>query len=141
MPRQSFINIPVKNLAKTREFFSKTGFSFRPEFSDENATCMVIGDNIFAMLLAEKFFKGFIPGREICDSAKSKEALLGIAVEKRAEVDKIVENAIKAGAKEFGMAQNHGWMYGRNFEDLDGHIWEIFHMDEGKMPEEMKNRK
>lgn len=101
---------------------------------------MIIGENIFAMLLAEKFFCGFIPGKKISDSNKSAEALMGITAESREEVDEMLSNAVSAGGREYGKAADHGWMYGRAFEDLDGHIWEIFYMDMGAMPEEMKRK-
>ncbi len=130
---QIFVNLPVKDLNKTIEFFTKLGFKFNPKFTDKNATCMIIGENIFAMLLVEKFFKTFIK-KEIADARKTTEVLNAIAVESRNKVDEIISRAKKAGGKEPREAQDHGWMYGRSFEDLDGHIWEIFYMDESKMP-------
>ncbi len=141
MTRQIFVNLAVKDLNKTIQFFTKLGFKFNPQFTDENATCMIIGKDIFAMLLVEKFFKTFIPDKEVCDAKKSAEALVAISVESRAKVDEMIKRVIGAGGKEYRTAKDHGWMYGRAFQDLDGHIWEIFHMDEGKMPEEMKKKK
>lgn len=140
MVKQIFVNLPVKNLDKTIEFFTRLGFKFNPKFTNENATCMVIGENMFAMLLAEKFFKSFIT-KEIADAKKSTEVLLALSFGSRKEVDGMIGNAMKAGAKEQKQAQDHGWMYSRSFEDIDGHIWEIFCMDERKMPEEMKKKK
>lgn len=140
MVKQIFVNLPVKDLDKTIEFFTKLGFKFNPQFTDENATCMIIGENMFAMLLVEKFFKTFI-SKEIADARKSTEVLLALSVGSRNEVNDMVNKAIKAGGKEPRHAQDHGWMYSRAFEDIDGHIWEVFHMDEGKMPEEMKKKK
>lgn len=140
MVKQIFVNLPVKDLNETIEFFTKLGFKFNPQFTDENATCMIIGENIFAMLLVEKFFKSFTP-KDIADARKSTEVLLALSVGGRKEVDEMIEKALKAGGKEPRKAQDHGWMYGRAFEDINGHIWEVFHMDEGKMPEEMKNKK
>jgi len=140
MTKQIFINLPVKDLEKTIEFFTKLGFKFNPQFTDENATCMIIGENIFAMLLVEKFFKSFI-SKEIADAKKTTEVLLGLQVESKKEVDEMVNKAIKAGGIESREAQEHGWMYSRSFEDINGHIWEVFHMDLNKMPEEMKNKK
>lgn len=140
MVKQIFINLPVKDLDKTIDFFTKLGFKFNPQFTDENATCMIIGENIFAMLLVEKFFKSFTP-KEICDAKNSTEVLLALAVGSRGEVDEMVSNAIEAGGNEPRASQDHGWMYGRSFEDINGHIWEVFHMDESKMPEEMKKKK
>ncbi|MBI1935938.1 glyoxalase/bleomycin resistance/extradiol dioxygenase family protein [Candidatus Woesearchaeota archaeon] len=140
MPKQIFVNLAVKDLNKTIEFFTKLGFKFNPQFTDENATCMIIGKDMFAMLLLEKFFKSFIPGKEIADAKKSTEALIALAVESRPKVDEMIKKVIDAGGKEYRQAQDHGWMYGRAFEDINWHIWEIFYMDESKMPEEMKKK-
>lgn len=140
MAKQIFVNLPVKDLNKTISFFTKLGFKFNPKFTDENATCMIISENIYAMLLVEKFFKGFIPGKDISDTKKSTEVLLALALDNREEVDGMIKNALEAGAKEYREAQDHGWMYQRAFEDLDGHIWEVFYMDEDQMPKEMKNK-
>ena len=133
MAKQIFVNLPVKDLNKTIKFFTKLGFKFNPKFTDENATCMIIGKNIFAMLLVERFFKTFIK-KEIANASKTTEVLLALTAESREEVDEMISKVIKAGGKEAREAQDHGWMYGRAFEDLDGHIWEIFYMDESKMP-------
>jgi len=141
MTKQIFINLPVKDLSKTIDFFTKLGFTFNPQFTDENATCMIIGENIFAMLLVERFFKGFIPGKDISDTSKSTEVLMGITAATREEVDEMIDKAVATGGKEFREAQDHGRMYGRAFQDLDGHIWELFFMDESQMPEEMKKKK
>ena len=140
MTTQIFVNLPVKDLNKTIVFFTKLGFKFNPQFTDENATCMIIGDSIFAMLLVEKFFKTFIPDKDISDAKKNTEVLLALSIESRAKVDQMMANVINAGGKEPRKSQDHGWMYGRAFEDLDGHIWEIFHMDMAAMPEEMKKK-
>ena len=134
MVKQIFVNLPVKDLNKTIEFFTKLGFKFNPKFTDENSTCMIIGENIFAMLLVEKFFKTFIK-KEIADAKKTTEVLLAIAVDNRKEVDEMMKKVLAAGGKEPREAQDHGWMYVRDFEDLDGHIWEVFFMDESKMPQ------
>ena len=134
MAKQIFVNLPVKDLNKTIKFFTKLGFKFNPKFTDENATCMIIGKNIFAMLLVERFFKTFIK-KEIANASKTTEVLLALTAESREEVDEMISKVIGAGGKETREAQDHGWMYGRAFEDLDGHIWEIFYMDESKMPE------
>ncbi len=123
-----FINLPVKDLDKSIEFFTKLGYSFNPQFTDENATCMIINDTIFAMLLTEPFFKTFISPKEIANAHTSTEVLLGLSAESREEVDTFFQKAILAGAKET-KTYDHGFMYGKDFEDLDGHIWEIFWMD------------
>lgn len=141
MGTKVFVNLPVKDLNRAKEFFGKLGFTFNLTFTDENAACMVIGeDNSYAMLLTEKFFKGFIPDREICD-AKSTEALLALALESRAKVDEMIQKAVASGGSEYREKQDYGWMYGRSFQDLDGHIWEPFYADLNSMPEEMRNRK
>ena len=140
MAKQIFINLPVKDLTKTIEFFTKLGFKFNPQFTDENATCMIIGENIFAMLLVEKFFKSFI-SKEIADAKKTTEVLLGLHFGSRKEVDEVLNKAIKAGGIESKEAQEHGWMYSRSFEDINGHIWEMFYMNMDKMPQEMKEKK
>ena len=132
MTKQIFVNLPVKDLKKTIEFFTKIGFTFNPKFTDDNATCMIIGENIYAMLLIEKFFKTFIK-KEISDATKNTEVLMALSVESKDVVDQMVQKAIDAGGKEPREPQDDGWMYGRGFEDLDGHLWEIFYMDESKM--------
>jgi uncharacterized protein len=129
MATSIFVNLPVKNLRKTVEFFTKVGFSFNPQFTDENATCMVIGETIFVMLLVEKFFKTFI-SKEICDTSRDAEAIIALSLESREKVDQLMSKAIGAGGTEPRKAQDHGWMYGRNFQDIDGHLWEVFWMDE-----------
>ena len=141
MTTKIFVNLPVKDLNKTIKFFTKLGFKFNPQFTDENATCMIIGKDSFAMLLVEKFFKTFIPNKNICYAKKSTEVLVAISVESRAKVDEMAQKAAEAGGKEYRKVQDYGWMYGRAFEDINGHIWEIFYMNEKAMPEEMKKRK
>jgi uncharacterized protein len=119
----------IKDLNKTIEFFTKLGFKFNPQFTDENATCMIIGDEIFAMLLVEKFFKTFTK-KEICDTSKNTEVILALSVESREKADQMMSKVIESGGTESREPQDHGWMYGRSFEDIDGHIWEIIYLDE-----------
>lgn len=133
MPKQIFVNLPVKDLKRTVEFFTKLGFKFNPKFTDENATCMIVDENIFVMLLVEKFFKGFTK-KEIADATKTTEVLLAITAESREKVDEMVDKAIKAGGTSYSEAQDHGWMYQKAFADLDGHQWEIFFADESQFP-------
>ena len=140
MIKQIFINLPVTDLHESIEFFTKLGFTFNPQFTGENATCLIIGENIFAMLLVEKFFKEFLPDREIADTSKSAEAIVALATNNRDDVDRMLDKVLAAGGKEYREAMDYGWMYGRVFLDLDGHIWEVFHIDESSMPEEMKNK-
>jgi predicted lactoylglutathione lyase len=132
MAKQIFVNLPVKDLNKTKDFFSALGFTFNPQFTDENAACMIIGENIYAMLLVEKFFKSFTP-KAISDAMTTTEVLIAIDAESREKVDEMIHNAIKAGGMEPRAPQDHGWMYGRSFQDLDGHIWEVLYMDESGM--------
>lgn len=115
-------------------------FTFNPVFTDENAACMVISEDNYAMLLTEKFFKNFIPDREIC-GPKSTETLVALALESRTKVDEIVGKAVAAGGSEYREKQDYGWMYGRAFQDINGHIGEPFYADMDAMPEEMKNKK
>jgi uncharacterized protein len=128
MSTKIFVNLPVKNLKKSVDFFTKLGYEFNPQFTDENATCMIVGENIFVMLLVEKYFKTFTP-KEICDTSKSAEVLVCLSSESRAEVDEMVRKAIAAGGTTFKEPQDHGFMYGHGFQDLDGHIWEIMFME------------
>lgn len=130
-----FVNLPVKDLNKTVEFFTKLGFTFNPQFTDENATCMIVGENMFVMLLVEKFFKTFTK-KEISDTTKNTEAIVALSAQSREEVDQMMEKVVNAGGKEARDPQDHGWMYGRSFEDINGHLWEIFYMDESAMKKE-----
>jgi predicted lactoylglutathione lyase len=131
MARQIYVNLPVKNLEQTKAFFGALGFSFNPQFSNEQALCMVVEDNIYVMLLVENFFKSFI-NKEISDAKKSTEVLVCLSCNSRAEVDEIVAKAVKAGGKIPREPQDHGFMYGHAFEDLDGHIWELVYMEPGQ---------
>jgi hypothetical protein len=129
MTSQIFVNLPVKDLNKTIEFFKKLGFEFNPQFTDENATCMIVNENIFVMFLVENFFKTFTK-REICDTQKDTEVIIALSTESRERVDRIMRNVIESGGTESREAQDHGWMYGRGFQDINGHLWEIIYMDE-----------
>ncbi|KGO95018.1 VOC family protein [Flavobacterium subsaxonicum] len=132
---QIFVNLPVKELSRSVDFFTKIGFTFNPQFTDENATCMVINDTIYAMLLVEKYFKTFID-KEIADTKANAAAIIALSVGSHAEVDELIEKALEAGGREYKELQDHGFMYGRNFEDLDGHLWEVFYMDMAAMPQQ-----
>jgi uncharacterized protein len=133
-----FVNLPVKDLNKTLEFFTKLGFKFNPQFTDENATCMIVGDDIFVMLLVEKFFKTFTK-KQISDTSKNTEVIVALSVEGREKVDQMINKAIEAGGRESREPQDHGWMYGRSFEDIDGHLWEIIYMDESALKNDKKH--
>ena len=134
MATQIFVNLPVKDLDKTVQFFTHLGYTFNPRFTNENATCMIIGENIFAMLLVEPFFKGFIK-KEIADATKTTEVITALSVESRAKVDELVSKAVEAGGTATRL-QDHGWMYQHGFEDLDGHLWEVFYADDAAIPQE-----
>lgn len=131
MATSIFVNLPVKDLEKSKQFFSKLGYTFNPQFTDEKAACMVISDTIYAMLLSEPFFKGFIPNKEIADTTKTKEVLMALSTDSRHQVDDMADKAIAAGGKQFREPEDHGFMYARSFEDLDGHVWEVIWMDPG----------
>lgn len=133
MAKQIFVNLPVKDLKRSVDFFTALGFSFNPQFTDENATCMIIGDNIYAMLLVEKYFKTFIK-KDVSDASKTTEVLTALSVESRDKVDEIVNKALASGGSPNLDTQDHGWMYSRSFQDPDGHIWEILFMDESQIP-------
>jgi uncharacterized protein len=128
MTTKIFVNLSVKDLNRSVDFFTKLGFNFNPQFTDENATCMIIGEDIFVMLLVEKFFKSFTK-KEICDTSKNTEAILALSVESKEKVDQMMGKALEAGGSEPREKQDHGWMYGRSFEDVDGHLWEVFFME------------
>jgi predicted lactoylglutathione lyase len=133
MQTRIFVNLPVKNLKSSIKFFTKLGFKNDPHFTDDNAACIVFNDHIAAMLLTEKFFKSFTK-KEICDTKKTNEVILGLSVESKKRVDKLVDAALKAGATSPTAPQDQGWMYQRGFKDLDGHLWEVFFMDENATP-------
>jgi predicted lactoylglutathione lyase len=128
MATKIFVNLPVKNLSKSIEFFTKLGFRFNQQFTDETATCMIVTDDIFAMLLTEEKFKTFTP-KPICDAKKYTEVLVALSYDSRPEVDEMVRKAVAAGGSTYNEPQDHGFMYAHGFQDLDGHIWEIFYMD------------
>ncbi|MBD0285750.1 MAG: VOC family protein [Flavisolibacter sp.] len=135
MATKIFVNLPVKDLNKSIEFFTKLGFSFNPQFTDDQATCMIIGENIFAMLLVEERFKDFT-NKEICDANKSTEVLIALDTDSREKVDELVRKAVEAGGSTYAEPQDHGWMYGHSFADLDGHQWEVLYMDESALPKQ-----
>ena len=128
MAASIFVNLPVKDLKKSIAFFTALGYSFNAQFTDDTATCMVISDTIYAMLLTHDKFKEFTP-KEICDSTKSCEVLIALSCENREQVDDLVRKAVAAGGKVFRDPQDHGFMYAHAYHDLDGHTWEVFYMD------------
>ena len=128
MATKIFVNLPVKDLKKSIEFFTHLGYSFNPQFTDETATCMIISEDIYAMLLTHEKFKAFTP-KEICDATKSSEVLICLSCDSRQQVDEMVSKAVAAGGTTYNQPQDHGFMYGHDYQDLDGHIWELMWMD------------
>lgn len=128
MATKIFVNLPVKDLTRSVEFFTKLGYKFNPQFTDEKATCMIVGEDIFVMLLVEEFFKTFIK-KEIADTAKTAESIICLSADSREKVDEMVNKAVAAGGTIYKEPQDHGFMYGHAYQDLDGHLWEIMWMD------------
>ncbi len=127
MHSQIFVNLPVKDLKRAVDFYTALGYTFNPQFTDENATCMIVGENLFVMLLVEKFFRSFT-SKDIVDTSRATEVLTCVSCESKAQVDALVAKARAAGAKVPREAQDHGFMYSHGYEDLDGHTWELVHM-------------
>ncbi|OJW71554.1 MAG: extradiol dioxygenase [Candidatus Amoebophilus sp. 36-38] len=133
MAKNVFINLPVKKLVQSEKFFNQLGFTINPQFSDDKAKCLVIGDNIFAMLLTEEFFQDFT-NKAISNAQKSTEVLIGIDASSKEEVKEMVKKAEKAGGTIYAESRDYGWMYQHSFADLDGHQWVVTYMDISKMP-------
>ena len=130
MPTQIFVNMHVKDLAKSKVFFERLGYSFDPQFTDDNAACLVISDTIYCMLLTTVHMERFVPkGKTIADATKTTETLLAFSFDSKDAVNAIYDKAISAGATECRLAEDHGFMFSRSFNDLDGHIWEVLWMD------------
>jgi uncharacterized protein len=128
MAKMIFVNLPVKDLERSKEFFTALGYTFNPQFTDENAACLVISDAIFAMLLTEPYFKGFTK-KELPDTSKSAEVIVALSADSREEVDTLVDKAMAAGGQPSIATQDLGFMYSRSFQDPDGHAWEVVWMD------------
>jgi predicted lactoylglutathione lyase len=128
MTTKIFVNLPVRSLDRSVEFFTQLGFRFNPQFTDETATCMIVSEHIFVMLLTEAKFKTFTP-KEICDASKSTEVLVCLSRESREKVDEMVSKAVAAGGTTYSEPQDYGFMYAHGFQDLDGHIWELIYME------------
>jgi len=126
--RKLFVNLAVRDLKKSMGFFSALGFAFDPQFTDEKGACLIVSDHAFVMLLTEPFFKTFTR-RDVCDTMRNTEALLAVDCSSRDEVNAMVKAAIAAGGSHAVEAQDHGFMYGWSFYDLDGHHWEVLWMD------------
>ncbi|MDP9311924.1 MAG: VOC family protein [Chloroflexota bacterium] len=128
MTTKIFVNLPVQDLQRSIQFFTELGFSFNAQFTDETATCMIVSDNIFVMLLTHDKFKAFTP-KAICDATKSTEVLIGLSADSREQIDALVRKAVAAGGSTYNEPQDHAFMYGHGFQDLDGHIWELIFME------------
>jgi len=128
MTRQIYVNLSVRELERSKQFFAKLGFEFNAKFTDDKAACMIIGPDAYVMLLAEPFFKTFTK-RELADTTKTTEALLAVSCASREDVDEMVKKAVAAGGKHAMEPMDHGFMYGWSFYDPDGHHWEVLWMD------------
>lgn len=128
MPTKIFLNLPVRDLPRSKAFFESLGYSFNPNFTNETAACMVIDENIHAMLLTHEKFAEFTP-RPVADATAGTEVLTALSAESRDAVDNLVDAALAAGGTEAREPMDFEVMYGRSFGDLDGHIWEIVWMD------------
>ncbi|WP_078307037.1 MULTISPECIES: glyoxalase [unclassified Mycobacterium] len=128
MSRMLFVNIPIANAAASRKFFDHLGFSFNDQFCDENTLCMAINEQSWVVMLEEDRFRGFIAD-DIADTSKNREVLLCVSADSRDGVDELTDAALAAGGVDWMPAQELGFMYGRSFRDLDGHVWEISWMD------------
>lgn len=134
MATKIFVNLPVKDLDKSIAFFTKLGFTFNPQFTDENATCMIVSDDIFVMLLVEPYFKTFTK-KEISNATKSTEVILCLSADSKEKVNEMVNKAVEAGGVTPNQLNDQGWMYQWGFQDLDGHLWEIAYMDQTAIPQ------
>jgi len=128
MHKQIYVNLAVDDLDRSKAFFTALGFSFEPRFTNEQAACLILGENLYAMLLVKDLFKSFTR-KSLCNPKESTEALMGLSCESRGQVDALVARALAAGGAVPRAPQDCGFMYGHGFEDLDGHIWELIHMD------------
>lgn len=130
MHKQIFVNLPVRDLGRSREFFASLGFAFNPQFSNDDAACMIVGENIYAMLLVERFFQGFT-NKPVANARETTEVLTCLSCESREEVDALVAKALAAGGRAPNPKQDYGFMYSHGFEDPDGHVWELAYMEAG----------
>jgi predicted lactoylglutathione lyase len=130
MATKIFVNLPVKDLKKSMKFFTSLGYTFNPQFTDETAACMVVSDDIYAMLLTHAKFKEFTP-KQICDATKSTEVLVCLSCESRQHVDDLVRKAKAAGGSAYAQSKDYGFMYQHGFQDPDGHLWELIYMEPG----------
>lgn len=128
MATKIFVNLPVADLDRSVAFFGRLGFTFNAQFTDETASCMIVSEDIFVMLLTREKFADFTP-KEICDATKATEVLVCLSCENRKSVDDMVAAAVAAGGATPIPPKDYGFMYQHGFEDLDGHLWELVHME------------
>ena len=133
MARKIFVNLPVQSLERSVAFFTALGFSFNADFTDETATCMIVAEDIFVMLLTHDKFRQFTP-KALCDTKVATEVLVCLSAESRGEVDELVAKAVQAGGSLYKEPMDFGFMYGHSFQDLDGHQWELMYMEAGAVP-------
>ncbi|MYM23317.1 glyoxalase/bleomycin resistance/extradiol dioxygenase family protein [Duganella sp. FT135W] len=134
MATNIFVNLPVRDLQASIKFFSHLGYSFNKNYTDESATCMIVAENIYVMLLTEARFKEFTP-KPISDAHTSTEVLVCLTLSSREAVAAMVAKAIEAGGSAYKEPQDHGFMYGHGYQDLDGHLWELVYMS-GEPPKQ-----
>jgi uncharacterized protein len=134
MSTKIFVNLPVKDLKRSMDFYAKVGFKNNPQFTDETAACMVVSEDIYVMILTHAKFKDFTP-KAIADATKTTEVLVALSCDSRGAVDEMVRKAKAAGGKTYADPKDHGFMYQHGFQDPDGHIWEVFWMDPKGIPQ------
>lgn len=134
MATEIFVNLPVKDLDRSIEFFTRLGYTFNPQFTDEKASCMIVSENIFVMLLVEEYFSTFT-NKAVADARQSTEAIICLSEESRERVDALVATAVAAGGAVPRASQDHGFMYQHGFEDPDGHLWELVYMEPSAVAE------
>jgi predicted lactoylglutathione lyase len=135
MATKIFVNLPVKDLNKSVDFFTKLSFKFNPQFTDEKGTCMIVGEDIYVMLLVEEYFKTFTR-KQVLDATKGTEVILALSADSREKVDEMVNKAKAAGGTTPNAKQDQGFMYGWGFQDPDGHLWEVIYMDPSTIEQE-----
>jgi predicted lactoylglutathione lyase len=128
MSTKIFVNLPVTDLATSTDFYTALGYGLDPRFSDENASCIVLSDDIYVMLLVKGFFQNFTT-KQICDASTQTEAIFALSAESREAVDALVDKALASGGKPANDRTDQGGMYGWSFQDPDGHLWEVLYMD------------
>ena len=129
MATKIFVNLPVKDLKRSMAFYEAVGMRNNPQFTDENATRMIISEDTSAMLVVEPFFEGFVAPRDIADTSESQEVIVGLSAESKEQVDDLTDKALAAGAESLGDADDQGFMYMRGFRDLDGHQWSFISIE------------